>query len=136
MTNLLTILAAALLSGLLATWVSIWYQKRSESRQVKLRVLQQLLGSRGAAATIPSSHQQADDFEQALNQISVVFHDSPTVVQALGRYWEATVGAQNDLTLRRLVELFKAMYKDLGIPSDSLGDDFFLRPFRLQNRGH
>lgn len=64
----------------------------------------------------------------ALNEICVVFSNSPTVMAALDAFaqyiWKHG-GHSNEL----LVDLIQAMLKDLDISLGTLNDEFILRPF-------
>ena len=44
--DILIIVIAALLSGLVGVGISNWYHNRNENRRIKRHVLQQLLGNR------------------------------------------------------------------------------------------
>jgi hypothetical protein len=130
---MLNILAAALLSGLVATWVSIWYREREQIRQAKLGVFQQLLGSRHVLLPVPHDASTGAAFASAVNQIAVVFHDCDPVLNALRTFHEA-IGESStsaDLKTKRLLELFKSLAKHLNVKTELLGDNFFLQAFSL-----
>jgi len=120
------ILIAALVSGLLSMVISVRYQQRNEIRRAKLQVLQQLLGNRNDIKGQP--------FTEAINQIIVVFHDSRDVLVALKAFFEVIVSDQKNETLtdKRLLDLFKAICKNLGISIEPLNDDFFLHAFNIR----
>lgn len=120
------ILISALVSGLLGIGISIWYHQRNEIKRAKLQVLQQLLGNRNDIKGQP--------FTEAINQIIVVFHDSRDVLVALKSFFEVVVSDQKTETLtdQRLLGLFKAICKNLGISIEPLNDDFFLHAFNIR----
>jgi hypothetical protein len=120
------ILISALVSGLLGIGISIRYHQRSEIRRAKLQVLQQLLGNRNDTKGQP--------FTAAINQILVVFYDSRDVLVALKAFFEVIVSDQRNETLtdQRLLDLFKAICKNLGISIEPLTDDFFLHAFNIR----
>jgi hypothetical protein len=122
--TILYIAVSALLSGLLSVLISNWYHKRNEAKQVKLRVLQQLMGSRYDV--------NGKEFLGALNQVAVVFHDSKEVITALKIVYEdvMTPNRSRDLANQKLLELFKAMFKHLDINTELLTDNFFLTFFK------
>jgi hypothetical protein len=122
--TILSIAVSALLSGLLGVLISNWYHKRNETKQVKLRVLQQLMGSRYAVS--------GKEFSGALNQVAVVFHDSKEVISALKIVYEDSISANRSpaLSNQKLLELFKAMFKHLDIKTELLPDNFFLTFFK------
>ena len=133
---MLNILAAALLSGLVATWVSIWHRNRQQVRDTKLLVFRELLGNRHVLLPIAHDSASAAAFTSAVNQIAVVFHDSDAVLNALRSFHEAIVESSisAELKSKRLLELFKSMAKHLGIKTELLGDNFFLQAFSV-NQG-
>jgi len=121
--TVLSILASALLSGLLGVWVSNRSHKLYEIKQAKLKVLQQLMGSRYKV--------NGKEFLGALNQVAVVFCDSKEVLTALNTVAEDTMmpNRNGNLSNQRLLVLFKAMFKNLGINPEPLTDNFFLIAF-------
>jgi hypothetical protein len=130
---MLSILVAALLSGLVATWVSIWYREREQIRQAKFRVFQELLGNRYVLLPVPHDAAVGAAFASAVNQIAVVFHDCDPVLSALKSFHEAIVesSASAELKTKRLLELFKSMAKHLSVKTELLGENFFLQAFSL-----
>jgi hypothetical protein len=130
---MLNILAAALLSGLVATWASILYYSRAQTRQAKMAVFQELLGTRHVLLPVPHEAATAAAFASAVNQIAIVFTRCGPVLNALKSFHEVIVepSASADLKAKRLLELFKAMAKDLHVDSDILGENFFLQAFSV-----
>ena len=130
------IFVAALLSGLLATWVSIWQRNRQQVRDTKIQVFRELLGSRHVLLPIPHEAAAVTAFNSALNQIAVVFHDCDSVLNALKSFHEAMAepSTSADLKLKRLLELFRALAKHLRVKTELLGENFFLQAFSL-NQG-
>lgn len=122
--TILSIAVSALLSGLLGVLISNRDHRRNEIKQVKLRVLQQLMGSRYAV--------NGKDFLGTLNQVAVIFHDSKEVLIALKSVHEDVMSPNRnpDLSNQKLLELFKAMFKHLGINTEPLTDNFFLTFFK------
>ena len=115
--TVLSVVVSALVSGLLGVLVSNWYYRRNEIRRLKLKVLQQLMGSRY------DFHNER--MVEALNQIPVVFYESKEVLTAFKAYQEHCMNpVQNyDLGIERLLDLFKAMYKHLNIDTAPLTDN-------------
>lgn len=120
------VLISSLLLGLAGVGISIWYYQRNEIRRTKLRVLQQLLGNRYAI--------RGDKFTEALNQVFVVFYDCHDVLVALKAFFEVIVAPQKNEPLvdQRLLDLFKAMCKELKINPEPLTDNFFLSAFNIR----
>jgi hypothetical protein len=116
---------SALLSGLVAVGISTWYQKRSETRRIKLQVLQQLLGNRNDVL--------GEKFSEALNQIAVVFSGCNDVLGALKALHEVS-RKTSELSGEELHDLFKAMCKHLKRDLGPLGDDYLIYAFNIRSR--
>jgi hypothetical protein len=124
---------AALLSGLVATWVSILHRNRQQVRDTKIRVFQELLGNRYVLLPIAHEAAAAAAFNSAVNQIAVVFHDCDSVMNALRSFHETIVepSTSADLKNKRLLELFKSLAKHLKVNTELLGENFFLQAFSV-----
>jgi len=117
-----SIVLSSVLSGLLGVLVSNWYHYKAEKRRWKLRILEQLLGNRHDIS--------GEQFTKALNAVFIVFHDSKEVVLALKAFHEIIMSTRtSDLANQKLLDLFKAMCKELKISTEPLTDNFFLKPF-------
>jgi len=124
--HILTIVIAALLSGLVGVGISNWYHNRNETRRTKLSVMQQLLGNRHDL--------KGQLFTEALNQIFVIFYDSKEVIVALKEFHAAIINSAThpDIKDQKLMELFKAMCKHLKINIEPLTDNYFLQVFNVK----
>lgn len=121
-----TILASALLSGLLGVLISNWYHNRNEKRMEKFVIFRQLIGNRHDL--------RGDAFTEALNSVFIVFHESKEVKQALKEFHVVITNPTRNLEAnQKLLELFKAMSKNLNIATEPLTDDFFFTPFNVRN---
>jgi hypothetical protein len=123
----------ALFSGLISAIVSVavsaivskWLydrRKHDEARQMKMQLLQQIMGYRHGA-TLQASDSTRERFVAALNQVFPVFYGSQDVMVAI-RLFRENPGE----TPKRVVELVRAMMKDLKMDPAPLDDDFFLTP--------
>jgi hypothetical protein len=120
--TILSIVASALLSGLLGVLISNWYYKRSEIRRIKLRILQQLMGNRF------DLHSRS--FVEALNQVPVVFYESNEVLSAFKTYQEhCQTNSDGNLGVQRFHDLINAMYKHLDMNTEPLTDNIFRATF-------
>src|SRR5699024_458206 len=113
------VLLSSLLSGLIGVGISNWYHRKSEIKRTKIRLIEHLLGNR--------YYILGDAFTEALNKVFIVFHDSKEVKSALKAFHEITMskGKTADLANQKLLELFKAMCKDVNIDQTPLTDNFF-----------
>ena len=124
--NWIYILISAIFSGLLSVGINIWYHQWNEIRRTKFQVLQQLLGNRNDVT--------CEKFTEALNKVFVIFYDSQDVLVALKDFHEVTSASQKttNLSNQKLLDLFKAMCKNLKIDPEPLTDMFFLQPFNIR----
>jgi hypothetical protein len=122
MGNVMVTIISSLLSGLFAVIVSTIYYRRYEKRKMKVDTLKRFAGNRYDL--------KGDEFSKALNEIFIVFQDSPEVMKALSDYHERVTARQKDLD--HLIKLFKAMCKVLNIKFEQFNDSFFLRPFNTR----
>ena len=120
-----TILISALVSGLLATCVSFYLNRKHTKDLLKRDVLRRLVGNR-FVLTKPGVGGKGEPFI-ALNETFVVYAEHPVVISALRKMHEEL--ASPDRMPDNLVSLVKAMAKAAKVPIHQLNDDFFLRPF-------
>jgi len=120
-----TPLLPALVSGLVVFGVSAYYQHRREVRKEKLAVLGALMGNRHGL-TAAGGDEAKTRFFEALNSTYVVFHKSPSVVEALNNFKKnkGQTGANVTGLLRRMLE-------NLKVDTSDLDDSFFEEPFTL-----
>lgn len=117
---------SSLLSGLIAVLISTAYYHRFEKRKWKLETLRRLAATR-FALTHKSTEASRIEFFSALNEIHVVFQDSPKVLQHLEKmHNELNIPGRLD---DNFVKLFKVIFDALGIKQIALNDSFLLRPF-------
>jgi len=113
--------ASALLSGIVGVIISNRHYRTYEKHKMKVDTLKRLSANRFDVT--------GDEFSRAINEIYVVFQDSPKVLEALKDYHRAL--RQPD-SLDYLVRLFKAMSRDVNINVDRFDDSFFLTPFNAR----
>ena len=120
-----TTIASSLLSGVIGVIISIAYYRRYEKRKSKLDTLKRLLANR-FAVTPNSTAASRDRFFEALNEVTVVFHDSQPVMSALVQMHSDL--SRPDRLHDNVVSLFKAMFKHMNIKYE-LNESFCLHPF-------
>ena len=97
-----------------------------EIHGMKLDILRKIAGSRSAITGDLLSAEHRGRFFEGLNEIMVVFSDSRDVSNALIAF-KAALGTPN--ANDRLIGLFKAVCRDVGIDPTSFNDSLFLQPF-------
>lgn len=123
---IVSIFASAFLSGLAGVAISNWYHNRNERRREKFEIFKQLIGNR--------NNLQGEAFSEGLNSVFIVFHDSNEVKQALMEFHRVVMrpNRTDQETNQRLLELFKAMSKNLNIITEPLTDNFFLEAYNIR----
>lgn len=130
--NIWLSVATSLLSGLIGVVVSTLYYRRYENRRMKLDLIRKLAGSRYQVAGGISAW-GADSFFVSLNEVFVVFHDQPKVVQAIDRL-RRELGQPGNIG-NNLPAFFKEMFKTVGLRNEYLNDSFILGPFTPPPKG-
>ena len=125
------ILISALVSGLLATWVSFYLNRRYSEVGVKRDVLRRFVGSRYRLTEKYMSGEEYVGGEGepfiALNEVFVVYAEHPQVISTLRKMHEE-LGIPDRLR-DNIVSLVKAMAEAAKVPIRELNDDFITRPF-------
>ena len=99
-------------------WV-IWRVMRARrhvrSRKVKVALLQRLIHNRYMVS--PAYAGNRSPLEDALDQVSEVFIDSPGVIEGLGRYRESAADPANahSLVEQRFTKMLQAMCRDVRL---------------------
>lgn len=122
MVNVWITLFSSLISGILGVAISTWYYRQYENKKYKVESLKKFMGNRYDLT--------GDEFSRALNEIFVVYKDSPKVMEALSRYHDSIISPKD--SEGDLIFLFKAMCTDVGIKYEKFNDSFFLRPFNAR----
>ena len=87
--------------------------------------MRKIAGNRAAVTDKPLLDHRSRFFE-GLNEVMVVFSGSDEVSKALIEY-KASLGTTNHND--RLIDLFKAVCRDVGIDPTAFNDSLFLGPF-------
>lgn len=109
MENVVLVIVTALISGLLATVVTIWWQRRSELRRKKMKIFETLMAYRYMI-----SHQECVN---ALNSIDVVFYKDKSVRKAYADFLNETDKKPefNPNITDKHLKLLEEMSKSLGL---------------------
>lgn len=143
MGNIILVIITALISGLLATLITIYWQKRAEKRRQKMKVFETLMAHRYMI--------HAEESVKAINSIDVVFYDDKEVRKALTAFMnEAAKKIEfnpniGDKHLKLLEEMAKALkledihwdnikqsYYPNGL-AQKIQDEDVLRKIQIQN---
>ena len=109
MENIALVVITALISGLLATIVTIWWQHRSELRRKKMDIFETLMSYRYMISNQESVN--------ALNSIDIVFYKDEAVRKAYAAFLNETGKKPefNPNTADKYLKLLEEMSKSLGL---------------------
>lgn len=110
MENLGSILISAILSGIFATIVTLWWQNKNQIKQEKAKIFTTLMSKRYEI----SSEESVD----ALNMIDVVFYSSSEVRTAWKNFYDATnlpdSSTKGQIINDKHLKLLETMADDIG----------------------
>ena len=143
MNNVILVIVTALISGLLATIVTIWWQRKSELRRSKMKIFETLMAYRYMIF--------AQECVNALNSIDVVFYKDSGVRKAYADFLQEAAKKPEfnpnipDKHLKLLEEMSKALglkgihwddikqsYYPAGL-SDRITEESILRKMQIQS---
>ncbi len=126
---ILVTLLASLLSGLVGVLVSFYFFQRLERRKLKFDTAKKLFGSKHNMA--------GKEFQEAMNEIMVVFSDSNDVIVAMDDLWttlQTPLGARGpNIANEKMVKLMKAVCRAIGVKYKNLPDTYYLRYLTVPN---
>lgn len=124
-------IGASLLSGLIGVGVSACFFARLERRKLKVDTARRLLGSR--------FNIEGAEFQQAMNEVTVVFSDEKAVTQAMDAFWnviEKEHGPdRGEKTNAGLLSVLKTVCSSIGLHPKNLSDAHYLRFFSVPKAG-
>lgn len=112
---------SSLLSGIIATIITVFYYKKQEKRQRKLDLLASIMRNINALV-LPIDEDKKRELTGFLNEAFIVFNDNSKVLNQLENLKE-------NVTNEKLVKVIKLMCQDLKIDYTNLNDEFISRPF-------
>ena len=110
------VIASSVISGIVGVVVTIIYSHLYEKRRMKLDILRRFAATRYDAG--------GEEFAKTMNEIFIVFQDSPKVMQSLADYHRF---AKPDDWRDSLLKLFKEMCRNAGVKVE-FNDSFFFTP--------
>ena len=117
---------ASLLSGLVGVFVSYHLYSRLETRKSKIETARKLFANK--------FNIQGTQFNEALNELMIVFSDSKKVIKEMESFWKVVdtplEARSKNAADDALINLMKAICTELGIKYKDLPDSYFLRYFK------
>lgn len=129
MNNILLVLFSSVISGILGVIISNIYYKKWERRKEKVELIKQLFGNRYDL--------NGDKFSEALNSIIIVFYDSDNVINKYKTFYDVVSDNATNLNPSKvnsaLLDLFKALSKDVNLVNEELNDMSILKVFNVKS---
>lgn len=109
MDNVILVVVTALISGLFATLITIWWQGKAAIRKSKMKIFETLMAYRYSIIAEPSVH--------ALNSIDVIFYNDENVRRAYADFLNEAAKRQdmNPNTADKHLKLLEEMAKALNL---------------------
>lgn len=115
-------------SGITASIITLYWQRKSEKRRYKMEVFQTLIAHR---ADLVVGGQNSGKFEEAVNQVFVAYNDCDKVLKAFEEFRSSVIykdEKRNHLVVSNLLTLLKEMASELHIKYNFSNDDLFTKP--------
>lgn len=119
--NIAITIISSLLSGIIATLITVNYYRIQEKRQRKLNLLSNILCNINALVE-PINKENKRMLAGYLNESFVTFNDIIEIINCLENL-------KDDVTEVKLTKLVKLMCNDLKIDCSKLSDEFVTKPF-------
>lgn len=113
---------SSLLSGIVATFITVIYYKRQERRQRKLDLLASIMRNINAI-TRPIDENRKTQLAGFLNEAFIVFNENSEILRQLEN-------SKENVTNEKLIKVVKLMCQDLKIDYTNLTDEFISKPFK------
>lgn len=108
----------SLVSGLLGVLVSYYFMSKLEVKKIKIDTARRILGYRYDISS--------DGFQQAMNEVFIVFAKSKPVIKAMDEFWTVLQTPKeylsNDVANDKLINFLKEICKDVGISHKDIFD--------------
>lgn len=122
-TSIVVTVITSLVSGLFGVFLTFRYMSHLELRKLKSQTALKLFGAKHNSA--------GEKFKEAINEIMIVFADSPDVMKALEDLLKfastpmsaRSAGSGDEI----LIRLLKAICKEIGVKHEGVPDSHFLR---------
>lgn len=110
MENIITILISTILSGAFATVVTLWWQRRNQLKQEKIRIFTILMSKRYEPTD--------EECVEALNMVDVVFYENVKVREAWRNFKNATEMPESDVKAQTIIDkhlkMLEVMAENIG----------------------
>lgn len=132
--EIIATLLISMLSGLIATIVSVFYthyrQKQEYKYNYKMKIFQELIAYRSDMTLNSNS---TGVFQSALNQVFVAYNDCPKVLENFERFRKSLSNKDcENVKIDNLLSLLKAMANEVNIDCSFSNDSLFTAPIIIK----
>ena len=131
-------LVGAIFSGILATVITLYVNRRAERTRLKQQVVDDIFGYKYQLSNTGNTLNfdiNSKGLVRAINRIPVIFHDEKTVLDAYDKFYNAaTIADANERAQKMdeaLIDLLKVLCKSANIKCDNWNDSRFKRVFNI-----
>ncbi|BDZ76968.1 DUF6680 family protein [Claveliimonas bilis] len=131
-------LIGAIISGVLATCITIFINHRTEKIKLKQQLVDDIFGYKYQltnSSTRSGIDVNANGFVRAMNRIPVVFNDEESILQAYDKFYDKALIAdtkeRSEKMNEALMDLLKLMCHSAHIKCDNWNDSRFKRTFNV-----
>lgn len=131
-------LIGAIISGVLATCITIFINHRNEKIRLKQQVVDDIFGFKYQLSNVSTSgifDIYSKGFIRAMNRIPIVFHDEKIVLSAYDKFYDmakiADPKERSDKMDEALIDLLKVLCHAANIKCDNWNDSRFKRTFGI-----
>lgn len=131
-------LIGAIISGVLATCITIFINHRTEKIKLKQQLVDDIFGYKYQltnSSTRSGIDVNANGFVRAMNRIPVVFNDEESILQAYDKFYDKALIAdtkeRSEKMNEALMDLLKLMCHSAHIKCDNWNDSRFKRTFNI-----
>ena len=131
-------LVGAIFSGILATVITLYVNRRAERTRLKQQVVDDIFGYKYQLSNTGNTLNfdiNSKGLVRAINRIPVIFHDEKNVLDAYDKFYNAaTIADANERAQKMdeaLIDLLKVLCKSANIKCDNWNDSRFKRVFNI-----
>ncbi len=135
--NTIITLCSALLSGILATVVTLvvthLQQKKSQKHEYKLQIFKDVVAY---LTDITDNGVSTGNFQKAINQVFIAYNGCTDVINKFEIFRKSALDTHrdNNIVIGNLLQLIKAMADELSIDYSFSNDDLFVHPIQVNRQ--
>ncbi len=131
-------LVAAIFSGILATVITIYVNRKMEKIRLKQQIVDDIFGYKYQLSDTSGMNIldiNSKGLIRAINRIPIIFYDDQDVLKAYDKFYEAAIISNKEERSKKmdenLISLLKALCRSSHIKCDNWNDSRFKRVFNI-----